>query len=59
MRLLLLVLTGAFVASRATAQERWHQLPGTASAFAVELQSLAVPRWQPATTGVGWLCSGQ
>lgn len=42
MRILALLLAGAFVATVGNAQERWRQLPGAAGAFAVELQSIAV-----------------
>lgn len=42
MRLILLVLASAVVVSSANGQERWRRLPGAASAYAVDLQSLAV-----------------
>jgi hypothetical protein len=41
MPLILLLLASTLVAPGAAAQERWHQLPGAASAFAVDLHSLA------------------
>jgi hypothetical protein len=41
MPFILLLLAGAFLAPSVAAQERWHRLPGAASAFAVDLHSLA------------------
>jgi hypothetical protein len=42
MPLILLLLASTLVApGAAAAQERWHQLPGAAGAFAVDLHSLA------------------
>lgn len=41
MRFILLPLTSVAMAPSAAAQEHWQQLPGTASAYAVDLQSLA------------------
>jgi hypothetical protein len=42
MRLIPLLIAGTLVASVADAQERWRQLSGAASTFAVDLQSLAL-----------------
>jgi surface-adhesin protein E len=42
MRLIALLIAGTLVASVADAQERWRQLSGAASTFAVDLQSLAL-----------------
>jgi hypothetical protein len=42
MRLIPLLITGTLIASVADAQERWRQLSGAASTFAVDLQSLVL-----------------
>jgi hypothetical protein len=42
MRLIPLLIAGTLVASVADAQERWRQLSGAASTFAVDLHSLAL-----------------
>jgi len=42
MRLIALLIAGILAASVADAQERWRQLSGAASTFAVDLQSLAL-----------------
>jgi hypothetical protein len=41
MPLIFLLLASTLVPLRADAQDRWRQLPGAASAFSVDLQSLA------------------
>ena len=41
MRFILLLFASAAMAPGVAAQERWQQLPGAASAYAVDLQSLA------------------
>lgn len=41
MRFIPLMLASALLVQGATAQERWRQLPGAASAFAVDLHSLS------------------
>jgi hypothetical protein len=42
MRFLLVLLLGTTLVSPATAQEHWQRLPGAASAYAVDLGSLAL-----------------
>jgi hypothetical protein len=42
MRLIPLLIAATLVASVAEAQERWHQLSGAASTFAVDLHSLSL-----------------
>jgi hypothetical protein len=42
MRLIPLLIAGTLVASVADAQERWRQLSGAASTFAVDLESLVL-----------------
>lgn len=43
-RLILLVVAGGFLSTAAKAQEHWYPLPGAASAFHVDVRSLALER---------------